>query len=267
MEFFRTGFSIGPLTIHYYGVLFLTGILAGTWFFSHNGKKRGIAPETAWEIMPWALISGIIGARLWHVLLPSASSGLTVIYYLTHPIRILEIWNGGLGIPGGILGAIIGVWLFCRKYSFSFGKFVDSMAPALALGHAIGRWGNYINQELYGAPSNLPWAISIDPENRLEKYMDQATYHPLFLYEMIYNLLNMAALLWIDRKFGTRLKNGDILLCYLIIYPVGRFFLEFLRLDTATVGSLNMNQMVMGVTAICAAVALVVRHRKKTFKN
>jgi len=264
VEFFRTGFSIGPLTIHYYGVLFLTGILAGTWFFSYNGKKRGIAPETAWDIMPWVLISGIIGARLWHVLLPSVSSGLTVVYYLTHPIKILEVWNGGLGIPGGILGGIIGVWLFCRKYGFSFGKFVDSMAPALALGQAIGRWGNYINQELYGAPSNLPWAIRIDPENRLEKYMDQATYHPLFLYEMIYNLLNMAVLLWIDRKFAKRLKSGDILLCYLVIYPTGRFFLEFLRLDQAMVGSLDMNQIVMAVTAVCAAVALFIRHRKKS---
>lgn len=263
MEFFRTGFSIGPITIRYYGILFLIGILAAAWFVSRNGKKRGIAPDTIWESIPAIVIPGIIGARLWHVLLPSASSGLTAGYYLSHPLRILEIWNGGLGIPGGIIGGIVGLWFFCRKNEFSFADFADSMAPGLALGQAIGRWGNYVNQELYGAPSNLPWAITIDPENRLPQYMDQATYHPLFFYEMVYNLLNMAALLWIDRKFGKRLRPGDLLICYLIIYPVGRFFLEFLRLDQATVGNLNMNQVVIAVTAVCAAIALLMRHRQK----
>ncbi len=259
----RTGIAIGPLTIHYYGMIFLVAILAGAWLFARLGKARGISTETVWDTLPAVVIPGIIGARLWHVLLPSASSGLTPGYYLSHPLQILAVWNGGLGIPGGILGAAIGLLLFCRGNGFSFADFADSAVPGLALGQAIGRWGNYVNQELYGAPSTLPWAITIDPPYRLPQYMDQATYHPLFLYEMIYNLLNMAALLWIGRKFKDRLHRGDLLLCYLIFYPVGRFLLEFLRLDQARVGDLNMNQVAMAVVAVCAAAALIIRHRKK----
>jgi phosphatidylglycerol---prolipoprotein diacylglyceryl transferase len=132
-----------------------------------------------------------------------------------------------------------------------------SALPALALGQAIGRWGNFINQELYGAPTNLPWRIYIDPEHRLASYLDVEYYHPLFLYESLWNLMNMFLLLWIARRFAGSLKDGDIFLSYLVIYPVGRFLLDFLRLDASLVGGININQTVMGVVALCAGACIV----------
>jgi phosphatidylglycerol:prolipoprotein diacylglycerol transferase len=141
--------------------------------------------------------------------------------------------------------------------------FADTVAPFLALAQAIGRLGNYFNQELYGAPTNLPWAITIDPPYRLPQYAEQATYHPLFLYELIYNLFNMALLLWVDKRYFKQLRDGDIFFLYLVVYPLGRFFLEFLRLDTAMVGGLNMNQVIMAIVAIASAVILLIHHRRK----
>jgi phosphatidylglycerol:prolipoprotein diacylglycerol transferase len=139
----------------------------------------------------------------------------------------------------------------------------DIIAPALALGQAIGRWGNFVNQELYGQPSTLPWAITIDPAFRLPSFQNIATYHPLFLYESIWNLLNMGLLLWMGRKLSNLLRPGDIFLTYLVVYPVGRFFLEFLRLDPSPVSGLNINQTLMAVTAIGASIALIIRLRNR----
>ncbi len=250
--------QIGPVVIRFYSLALIAGVLAGTWLFSLLGKRKGISSEIAWDCMLWFFIGGIIGSRLWHVIFPSASSGLTFGYYLSHPQLIFAVWNGGLGIPGAILGGAAGMVLFCRRYRYPVSSFLDAGAPGLALGQAIGRWGNYFNQELYGAPSDLPWAISIDPQYRLPNYADQATYHPLFAYEMILNLLNVGALIWIGRKFEDRLRPGDIFALYLILYPVERFFLEFLRLDIVSFGSLNLNQTIMAVTAVCAAAYLIV---------
>ncbi|NMB60683.1 MAG: prolipoprotein diacylglyceryl transferase, partial [Chloroflexi bacterium] len=184
-------------------------------------------------------------------------------YYFSHPLDALAIWNGGLCIPGAIMGGALALYLYCRKTKVNFGTFVDILAPGLALGQAIGRWGNFVNQELYGAPSTLPWAITIDPAYRLSQYQDVATYHPLFLYESIWNLLNMGLLLWLCKKFSEILKPGDIMLTYLIVYPLGRFMLEFLRLDPSPVAGLNINQTLMGITALTASIALLIRLSKR----
>lgn len=259
MDFFSYGFRIGPILVHYYSLTFLMAVLAATALSARHGKKRGIAPETIWDCMLWAVVAGIIGARLWHIVLPSASSGMTFLKYLQNPLEMIAVWNGGLGIPGAVIGGAIGLLIYCKKYGFKFLRFADTIMPFLALAQAIGRLGNYFNQELYGAPSSLPWAITIDPLYRLPQYADQATYHPLFLYELIYNLINMSVLLWVDRRYFRKLQDGDILLLYLVIYPLGRFFLEFLRLDPAMVGGLNMNQTLMGLTAVTAGLLLLIR--------
>jgi phosphatidylglycerol---prolipoprotein diacylglyceryl transferase len=256
------GFSLGPLFVRFYGIILMLGALAGAWLATRGAKRRGFDPEIVWDLLTYLLIGGIIGARLWHILTPPPSSGITAGWYLTHPLDALAIWKGGLGIPGAVIGGLIALYFYARRRNLNFLQWTDIAAPSLALGQAIGRWGNFFNQELYGAPTNLPWKIYIDPEHRLTGYVDVEYYHPLFLYESIWNLANMFLLLWISRRFEDRLKDGDIFLIYLIVYPVGRFFLDFLRLDASLVGGININQTVMAVVATCSAVALYWRHRR-----
>jgi phosphatidylglycerol:prolipoprotein diacylglycerol transferase len=131
------------------------------------------------------------------------------------------------------------------------------------LAQAIGRWGNFVNQELYGAPTNLPWAIYIDPRYRLPGFADQAYYHPLFLYECLWNILNAGIILWVGRRFASRLKDGDLFLIYLILYPVARFILEFLRLNSSMIAGLNVNQDIYAVIGVVSIAYLVFRHRRQ----
>jgi phosphatidylglycerol---prolipoprotein diacylglyceryl transferase len=266
----REGFYIGPILIHYYGILIMIGVIAATWVSIRRARLYDQDPEQAWEILPWALIGGILGARIWHILTPPASmveQGITTYYYLTHPLDALAIWKGGLGIPGAVIGGALALFIYTRRHKLSFLSWVDIIAPGLALAQAIGRWGNFINQELYGAPSNLPWAIYIDPAYRLPGYKDIAYYQPLFLYESIYDLLIMASLLLISKRYKAKLKPGYIFQFYLILYPVGRFFLEFLRLDPSNVGGLNVNQTLMAVIAISSLAVLIWRMTRPTKPN
>jgi phosphatidylglycerol:prolipoprotein diacylglycerol transferase len=264
----ETGISIGPLTIHYYGLLIMLGIIAAAILSYFEAKRRGENPEIVLDSLTWIIIGGVIGARIWHILTPPASmveQGITTMYYLTHPLDAIAIWRGGLGIPGAVAGGALAFYLYARKRDISFGVWADIIAPGLALAQAIGRWGNFINQELYGQPSDLPWSIRIDPENRLPEFMDVATYHPLFLYESLFNLANMGFLLWISRKFSGKLKDGDVFLTYLVSYPIFRFLMEFLRLDASFVGGINANQVLMLVIAVLSSGFLVWRHRKGLF--
>lgn len=259
-----TGFQIGPLYVHYYGIIIMMGALAAAWLADRLGRKRGLEDELIWDALPWLLIAGIIGARIWHILTPSASNvamGLTTKYYLTHPIDMLSIWNGGLGIPGGVMGGVLALYLFARKRKVNFSVLLDVLAPGLILAQAIGRWGNFVNQELYGAPSDLLWAIPIDPINRLPGFEQYTHFHPLFLYESLLNLAIAGILLYVGSRFARVLKNGDIFLMYMVGYPMVRFFLEYLRLDTSNVGGINANQTMMGVIALVSIGALIWRHR------
>jgi phosphatidylglycerol:prolipoprotein diacylglycerol transferase len=256
------GFSIGSLTIRFYGIILMSGALIGGLLAVREAKRREYDPEIVWDMFIYLLIGGIVGARLWHVLTPSPSTGITAGWYFAHPLDALNIKNGGLGIPGAVIGGLVALYFYSRKTGINFAEWTDIISPGLALGQAIGRWGNFFNQELYGAPTNLPWKLYIDPIHRLSNYLDVAYYHPLFLYESLWNLMNMFLLLWISRRFADSLKNGDIFLIYLIIYPVGRFFLDFLRLDASLVGGININQAIMAIVALIASVSLYLRHRK-----
>lgn len=260
----QDGIVIFGLKIYFYALIIITGALLGTWLASKESKRRGYDKDMIWDILPWLLIAGIIGARLWHVLTPAESmlvEGKNP--YFTNPIEILNIRNGGLGIPGAVMAGALALWFYCRKKKVSFVAWLDIIAPGLALAQAVGRWGNFFNQEIYGLPSNLPWAIYIDPAHRLPEFASVERYHPTFFYEFLWNLVNMALLLWLPRKLGEKLKPGDNFLVYLIVYPVGRFLLEFIRIEYSPIAGLNANQTLMGVIAVIASVALVLRHIKK----
>lgn len=258
------GFTIFGVKIYFYAIIIISGALLAAVLASKEAKRRGQDKELIWDILPWVLIAGIIGARLWHVFTPPESMLIDGKNpYFIRPLEILNIRNGGLGIPGAVIGGAIALWIYARKKKISFLTWVDIVAPGLALAQAIGRWGNYFNQEVYGLPSTLPWAIKIDVAHRLPAFAQYETYHPTFLYESIWNILNMVILLWVARKFKEKLKAGDVFLLYMIIYAVGRFLLEFIRIEYSPIGGINFNQTFMAVIGVAALFILVLRHLPK----
>ncbi len=257
MKFGPTGIWIGTVEIiTYYGIILMLGAVAAAFMTEHEARRRKLDSELVWDALIYVLIGGVIGARIWHILTPPPSMvamGWTTAYYLTHPLDMLNFRMGGLGIPGAVIGGALALYWFTRRKKISFATWGDLAIPGVALGQAIGRWGNFVNQELYGKATNLPWAIYIERE--------QGYFHPLFLYEFIFNLLNMFFLLWVGRRFADRLKPGDLILLYAITYPIARFLLDFLRLDNAQVFGINANQAFMILVAIASAALLFLRHR------
>ncbi len=259
-----TAFGLSFL-LRYYGMLLMLGAIAAASVASRLLKIDRADSEVAWDGLIWVLVFGVIGARLYHVFTPSKSlleQGITTGWYLTHPLDLINTTRGGLAMPGAIIGGVFGLYLFARRRKLPLGRLMDAAAPGVALAQAIGRWGNYVNQELYGPPTNLPWGIRIDPANRLPGYEPFERFHPLFLYESIWNLANFFFLLWLWRNYRDRLGSGDIFLTYLVTYPLGRFVLEFIRLDYVPAFGINFNQAVMLVVAVAAAVALYLRNRQ-----
>ena len=259
------GIPVFGHTITFYGILISLGALLAAYLASNQAKKHNQDPEIVWDMFLWVMIAGVVGARLWHVFTPPPSmvaQGITTKWYLTNPLQILFVWQGGLGIPGAIIGGGLAMYLFTRIKKLNFGMWADFAAPGVALAQAIGRWGNFFNQEVYGKPSTLPWAITIDPQYRLPEFMSYTTYHPLFLYESLWNLLNMGLLLYLGKRFEKWLKNGDIFLIFLMMYSLGRFLLEFLRLDSSQVAGINFNQTVVAIVGVVSAGLFVWRHSK-----
>lgn len=231
--------DIGPFTFHLYGAVIGVAIFIG-WYVSKKGAKFYKIPENTFEdyllIIP--LISSLIGARAYHV----------IDYwhvYKQDPISILYIQNGGLGIWGAIIGAIIGLFLFCRIRKLSFPKVLDLFSPALALGQVIGRLGNYINQEGFGPPTNLPWKVYIEPASRPIIYVSDKYFHPTFFYEALLNLLSFLILITIAKRLK---KPGQVFSIYLILYALSRFVTEHFRIDTWVIGELKVSYL---FSAIC----------------
>ncbi|MBI5353748.1 MAG: prolipoprotein diacylglyceryl transferase [Chloroflexi bacterium] len=258
------GFSIGILHFLWSGVLIAIGITAGFLFTIYEAKYRNYDPDIVYELFLPLIFWGTVGARIWHILTPPLSSveiGLTTQYYFSHPLDALAIWIGGFGVPGAWIGGLFAVFLFARKNQLPLWELADLIAPGLALAHAIGRLGNFFNQELYGLPTDLPWRIFIDPAHRLLGYEAVQYYHPLFAYEVILNIVNLVVLLWLSRKFFYWLKAGDLFLIYIGLYSFFRFFLEIIRLDVALVNGININQIFFVFTFIYTVIVLFIKRR------
>jgi len=265
MSIDQFGLHLGPLYIRFYGVILMLGVVGGAYLADREAQRRKMNTDFLWDSLFWMVIGGVIGARLWHVLTPSPSlvaQGVTTAYYFSHPLEAIAVWRGGLGIPGAVIGGMYALYVLAKRRNQDFLDWIDVIAPALPLGQAIGRWGNFVNQELYGAPTDLPWAITIAPENRLSEYASFSTYHPIFLYESLWSLASVFFLLWLGRKFGKKLMPGDVFLVYLMTYPTIRILLDFIRLDASEVGGFNANQTVMAFVLLASAITLFLRHRK-----
>lgn len=241
--------EIGDLRLTAYGLMIALGVLAAYEMARHRWKARGGDPDDISAIAVWAVPAGLIGARLYHVVTDWNR------LYADSPLDAAKIWEGGLGIPGGILaGVVVGV-IVARQRGMRVPVGLDVVAPALPLAQAIGRLGNWWNQELYGRPTELPWGLEIDLEHRMSGYRAFETFHPTFLYEALWNLGLMAVLLLIDRR--RVLRPGRLFALYLGGYAMGRLWVELVRIDTATrLGGIRVNVW-MSVVVLVGVVAFL----------
>jgi prolipoprotein diacylglyceryl transferase len=237
------GFDIGPLRVSFYGILIAVGVALGWRMTVHRYTERGGDPALADRVLIWMVVVGFVGAR--------------VAYVSTHLARfadewwkVLAVWEGGLALFGGLTAGAITVVVLVRRGGGDLPMFLDSLAPAVPLAQAIGRWGNYFNQELFGTPSNLPWAVEIAPEFRPEAHLDAETFHPTFLYESLWNFALCGLIIALDKRYPA--LRGRLIGVYLVGYAAMRFVLELIRTDTTfRFAGLSRNGWVsLGVVAL-----------------
>jgi phosphatidylglycerol:prolipoprotein diacylglycerol transferase len=254
--------QIGPLSIHWYGLIIASAVLGAALLGTSEARRRGEDPDVGWAILLWALVAGVAGARIYHVIHEWD-------FYRSNPELILQIWKGGLGIPGAIAGGGAAVLLYTRAKGLPTARWVDIFAIALPLGQAIGRLGNFVNQELYGPPTTLPWGIPIDAAHRVGPWTNLAAYPesttrfvPLFAYEAIASLVTLAAMLYISRRFAKRLFDGDMFLIYLMFYGLVRSYLETYRVDNWMIAGIPTATWLGLGGFVVAAALLWLRHAR-----
>ncbi len=262
--------SFGPFAVHWYGLLIVIGIMLAATVASYLAKRAGEDPDYIWDMLLVVIVLGVIGARAYHVFSqPFAQTFITRVLP-EHPVEILFINKGGLGIFGGIIGGVLGVIIYSKIKKLNPLQWMDFAAPGVALAQSIGRWGNYINQELYGPPTDLPWGLLIPLDHRILPYTDLTQYpldtlfHPTFLYESLAALALFLALFLVAIRYGEKLAKGDLLVGYLIGYAVIRFFTEMLRPDAWSMGTLAAAQVFSIIFAACGVIFLIVRRRGAT---
>lgn len=228
-----TAFSLGPIDVRWYALFILAGILGAIGLSHWLAGRRELDVDFLLDIAPWVVFLSIAGARLYYVLLEWQ-------YFVDHPSQALNIRSGGLSIHGALIAGVITVLVLCRREGQPFFTWADIILPGLALGQAIGRWGNWANQEAFGTPTDLPWAVTIDPSRRPDGYEEVATFHPAFLYESVLDLLNAALLSWLVLRLPVmrNLRNGDVAALYLINYGIIRLLVERIRTDSLYIGPL-----------------------------
>ena len=251
--------------LRWYGVLVMLGVMVAAWIAEREYSRRGENGEHIWNALIWALPVGVVGARLWYVANTTLGGNP---YYLNNPGQILNIPQGGLHFFGGLLFGGIAMVIYIRRNNLDPWLLLDVAAPVTMIGQAIARPANFINQELYGQPTSLPWGISIDAQHRIPPYNDMNLYpastrfHPTFAYEMIWNFITAGALLWLARRFPEKFKPGAMFSWWLIISGVGRVIIEAFRPDQPRIPGtdLSYSRLIAGLMALAGVVMLLVRY-------
>jgi len=248
-------FHVGPLAVRWYGLLIAAGVMLGTTLAHREALRRGQDPDKLLNLIVVVVLSALVGARLYYV-------GFNWEYYAANPSKILAIWEGGLAIHGGLIAGAGATLLYCRWVHLSPFVTTDILVPGVAIGQAIGRWGNFFNQEAFGVPTDLPWKLYIDPYHRPPQLKSFEYFHPTFLYESLWNLL-VFGVLWFGLRKRLERMPGALTLCYLGLYSVGRFVVEGLRIDSLMLGNLRAAQVVSLVLAAASATGLFLMSRRK----
>ena len=249
---------LGPFPLRAYALCIIAGILVGMVIATRRWRARGGTADALEMVVVVAVPCGIIGARLYHVITDYE------LYFGPgrHPVDALKIWHGGLGIWGAVALGAVGGWLVARRREIRFPALLDAVAPGIAVAQAIGRLGNWFNQELFGRPTALPWGLEIAPQYRPEGYAAFATFHPTFLYELLWDLGVALVLVLVDRRF--RLGHGKVFALYVVLYTAGRFWIEALRIDAVNeIGGFRLNNYTSGIVFVGALLVLLwlVRNR------
>lgn len=252
-------FEFGPLTIRWYGFLIASAVLLGVSVSQHLATRRNVNPDLLGDLAIWLVVTSIPAARLYYVLFEWQN-------YAQNPGEILAIWHGGIAIHGAILGGATAMWVFARLNRVSFWQLADLVAPALILGQAIGRWGNFFNSEAFGRPTDLPWKLYIPLAQRPPGYTQFEYFHPTFLYESLWNV-GVFVLLIVLFERGIRgklpIKLGTIILTYFVAYSLGRFWIEGLRMDSLMLGPLRVAQLVSLAGVVLGSLGLIWLHGLK----
>lgn len=239
--------SIGPIDLRAYGVMIALGLFAAVWLSTKRWERAGGDPAVIQQLAMWAIPSGVVGARLYHVITDFDR-------FRGNYAEIPQIWNGGLGVWGAIAGGALGVLYAARRDGHDIAGLADAIAPSLPLAQAIGRLGNWFNQELFGKPTDVAWGLEIDADHRPAEFADRETFHPTFAYEILWNLGIVAVLLWVVPKVLPQLRKGYLVFVYIFAYTAGRLWIELLRIDPATqVLGTRVNvwvSIVVGLTAL-----------------
>ncbi len=260
-------FRLGPVAIYWYGIVLTVGVAAGLLVSAWEAKRRGEDPNHVWNGFLLVALLALVGARLYHVFSSPTGYDVGWDFYRRNPLSALDFRSGGIGIYGALMGGVVGILIYTRWKGLNLPRWLDIAAVGMPLAQAIGRWGNFFNLELYGYPTRLPWGIYIPPENRLPGFESFERFHPVFLYESLWCLVVLALLLWMARRFEGRLRDGDLFLAYLVLYPLGRIFTEALRPDSWTIGPVRVAQAISMVFILGASLALFLRHREDLRDN
>jgi prolipoprotein diacylglyceryl transferase len=246
---------LGPLELRAYGLAIAVGVVVAVVFAQRRWRHAGGDPADISSLATWAVPAGVVGARGWHVLTDWQT-------FRGRWWEVVAIWEGGLGIPGGLLvGVAVGVHV-ARRRGLPVGRLLDAVAPAIPIAQAVGRLGNWFNQELYGRPTDLPWGLEIDPEERPARFVGEDTFHPTFLYEALWNLALAGLLVRVGRRF--RLRDGQLFVLYVGGYALGRLWVEALRVDPASrLLGLRVN-IWTSVAALAAAVVVVIARSRSS---